>query len=214
MKNSKKIIALILCLCMLLITAIVSRAGSDYTPFEVEIITDKSVYSIYDNINITAKIKNDSDIEVTNVIACIKADNLKTANAKETNIFDLNKVSGGELKEINLKTVLDRKTEGIGFIQRIILFLKQLFNRSSELKSYSNPSLCGSFYYEDIQIGEIRTTVCVELWYKEVEEPSYQETDDETQTNNHTGNGDNTVNTTVINGVTYIIGDEGVLIPA
>ena len=168
MKNFQKIIAIVLCFTFLLVTAVVTKAGnsdSETCPVIIEITSDKSSYSVYDTAEISVNVKNISDNDLSNATVYISADNLKLAKGSNSNVFEIGKLQKNSVKKCSVSAVVDRKSAGIGLLERIILFFRQLFRRPVDFMTYSNKSLNKAEGSLQIKFGSIKATVDVGVFY-------------------------------------------------
>ncbi len=184
-KSFMKMLSAVLCVIMILSSAPlagVSMALSPFTgasaenkmtdavnyeesadPLAITVLSNKESYLLADTAVITVKVKNQSDEDFNDVVIAGYSDKHLLTDGTSA-VKELASLKKGETAEYSFNVVLNRKTCGVSFFSRIILFFKQLFKSYTAFRKIDDSiETCGTGSLE-FKHGSANVSIDVKAW--------------------------------------------------
>lgn len=169
MQMFKKMIAVFLSVVLIASSAILGVAAEDkgaVIKISTSIQTDKSSYGVMDTATVNVNVVNSSSIEIKDVsISVLSNDHMLVQNSGDTSV-KVDKLAPGEGKALSFKMIMSSNSGKVNFIQKILLFFKKLFTKTTDFKNaeYNDGRSC-KINVKEISFGGASTELTLKVWY-------------------------------------------------
>ena len=129
---------------------------------EIQVSSNKSTYSLFDNPHITITIENKGTKAVSNIVAFAVSDDLKLINNGSLSSKYIFNIAPGATEEFSFDVVLSRNSTKVNIFYKILLFFKTLFMSLSNLEYYTvNEPIASS--QATVSFGAIQARLSVQI---------------------------------------------------
>lgn len=162
---SKKVFSVLLVIAILMSPYAAFNALADESTdiqLEIQVSSNKSTYSLFDNPHITITIENKGTKAVSNIVAFAVSDDLKLINNGSLSSKYIFNIAPGATEEFSFDVVLSRNSTKVNIFYKILLFFKTLFMSLSNLEYYTvNEPIASS--QATVSFGAIQARLSVQI---------------------------------------------------